>query len=95
MHQTRKGNQWYFGMKAHIAVDAATGLTEKVVTTAANVHDLNAADSLITEPVAIVFADAGYRGAEKRDSLTHRVKEWFIAKGPHAVKRGRFRLRAK
>ena len=73
-------------MKAHIAVDAATGLTEKVVTTAANVHDLNAADSLITEPVAIVFADAGYRGAEKRDSLTHRVKEWFIAKGPHAVK---------
>ncbi|HHX7659077.1 TPA: IS5-like element ISKpn13 family transposase, partial [Klebsiella pneumoniae] len=87
MHQTRKGNQWYFGMKAHIAVDAATGLTEKVVTTAANVHDLNAADSLITEPVAIVFADAGYRGAEKRDSLTHRVKEWFIAKGPHAVKK--------
>ena len=87
MHQTRKGNQWYFGMKAHIAVDAATGLTEKVVTTAANVHDLNAADSLITEPVAIVFADAGYRGAEKRDSLTHRVKVWFIAKGPHAVKK--------
>ncbi len=69
MHQTRKGNQWYFGMKAHIAVDAATGLTEKVVTTAANVHDLNAADSLITEPVAIVFADAGYRGAEKNGTL--------------------------
>ncbi|MFJ5855854.1 IS5 family transposase [Enterobacter cancerogenus] len=86
IHQTRKGNQWYFGMKAHIAVDAATGLTEKVVTTAANEHDLNMAESLITEPVEVVFADAGYRGAEKRASLFGRVKYWFIAKGPHAVK---------
>lgn len=64
MHQTRKGNQWYFGMKAHIAVDASSGLTEKVVTTSANEHDLNQADNLITEPVEFVFADAGYRGAE-------------------------------
>lgn len=87
MHQTRKGNQWYFGMKAHIAVDAATGLTEKVVTTAANEHDLNAADSLITKPVEVVFADAGYRGAEKREALLGRVKCWFIARGPHAVKK--------
>lgn len=86
MHQTRKGNQWYFGMKAHIAVDAATGLTEKVVTTAANEHDLNQAENLITEPVEVVFADAGYRGAEKRESLSGRVTDWFIAKGPHAVK---------
>ncbi|EPJ0731106.1 IS5 family transposase [Morganella morganii] len=86
MHQTRKGNQWYFGMKAHIAVDAATGLTEKVVTTSANEHDLNQAENLITEPVECVFADAGYRGAEKRGSLSERVKNWFIAKGPHALK---------
>lgn len=86
MHQTRKGNQWHFGMKAHIAVDAASGLTEKVVTTSANEHDLNQAENLITEPVEFVFADAGYRGAEKRESLRGRVKEWFIAKGPHALK---------
>lgn len=86
MHQTRKGNQWHFGMKAHIAVDAATGLTEKVVTTSANEHDLNQAENLITEPVEFVFADAGYRGAEKRGSLSGRVKDWFIAKGPHALK---------
>jgi IS5 family transposase len=86
MHQTRKGNQWYFGMKAHIAVDAATGLTEKVVTTAANEHDLNQAENLITEPVDVVFADAGYRGAEKRESLSGLSKYWFIAKGPLAVK---------
>ncbi|HHN8404277.1 TPA: IS5 family transposase [Morganella morganii] len=86
MHQTRKGNQWYFGMKAHIAVDAATGLTEKLVTTSANEHDLNQAENLITEPVEFVFADAGYRGAEKRESLSGRVKNGFIAKGPHTLK---------
>lgn len=93
MHQARKGNQWYFGMKAHIAVDAATGLTEKVMTTAANEHDLNQAENLITEPVDVVFADAGYRGAEKRESLVGRVKDWFIAKGPHAVKKLRLHPR--
>ena len=41
MHQTRKGNQWHFGMKAHIDVDARTGLTHSFTTTAANEHDLN------------------------------------------------------
>lgn len=86
MHQTRKGNQWYFGMKAHIAVDAATGLTEKPVTTSASEHDLNQAENLIIEPVEFVFADAGYRGAEKRESLSGRVKNWFIVKGPHTLK---------
>lgn len=86
MHQTRKGNQWHFGMKAHIAVDAATGLTEKVVTTSANEHAPSQAEKLITEPVEFVFADAGYRGAEKRESLIGRVKDRFIAKGPQALK---------
>ncbi|BBR19703.1 hypothetical protein WP3S18E05_11830 [Klebsiella sp. WP3-S18-ESBL-05] len=89
MYQTRKGNQCYFGMKAHIAFDASTGLTEKVVTTGANEHDLNVAKSLITEPVPVVFTDAGYRGAVKRESLCGRVKDWFIARRPHAVKKPR------
>ena len=44
MHQTRKGNQWHFGMKAHIGVDAQTGLTHSIATTAANEHDLNSAN---------------------------------------------------
>jgi IS5 family transposase len=39
MHQTRKGQQWYFGMKLHIGVDSQTGLTHSAVVTAANVHD--------------------------------------------------------
>ena len=46
MHQTKKGNQWYFGMKAHIGVDARTGLTHSFTTTAANEHDLNQAEHL-------------------------------------------------
>ncbi|MCU4215233.1 transposase, partial [Vibrio cholerae] len=41
MHQTKKGNEWHFGMKAHIGVDAKSGLTHTLVTTAANEHDLN------------------------------------------------------
>ena len=56
------GNAFNRQKKAHIAVDAATGLTEKVVTTAAIEHDLNQAENLITEPVDVVFTDAGYRG---------------------------------
>ena len=65
MHQTRKGNQWYFGMKAHIGVDARTGLTHSLATTAANEHDLNQASNLLHGDEQFVFADAGYRGAEK------------------------------
>src|SRR5487761_1945118 len=47
MHQTRKGNQWYFGMKAHIGVDAGTGYVHSLTATAANVHDLDEAANLV------------------------------------------------
>ncbi len=47
MHQTKKGNQWHFGMKAHIGVDAKSGLTHSTVTTAANEHDLNQLGNLL------------------------------------------------
>ena len=43
MHSVAKGNQWYFGMRCHIGVDAASGLVHSVVSTAANVHELNTA----------------------------------------------------
>ncbi len=49
MHQTKKGNQWHFGMKAHIGVDAKSGLTHSLVTTAANEHDLNQLGNLLHE----------------------------------------------
>ena len=47
MHQTKKGNEWHFGMKAHIGVDAKSGLTHTLVTTAANQHDLNQLHNLL------------------------------------------------
>ncbi|MDG4813740.1 transposase, partial [Hydrogenovibrio sp. 3SP14C1] len=63
---TRKGNQWYFGMKAHIGVDAVTGLTHTVVATSANVADVTMADHLVRDDDKRVHADAGYIGMGKR-----------------------------
>jgi IS5 family transposase len=62
MHQTKKGNQWYFGMKAHIGVDAKSGLTHSLVTTAANEHDLNQVGKLLHGDEEFISADAGYQG---------------------------------
>lgn len=67
MHQTRKGNQWYFGMKCHIGVDADSGLVHTVVGTSANVIDVTQAHALVHGAEAGVFADGGYQGVEKRD----------------------------
>jgi len=62
MKQTKKGNQWYFGLKAHIGVDAVTGLTHSVVATSANVADVTMADALVREDDKRVYGDAGYTG---------------------------------
>lgn len=66
MHQTRKGNQWYFGMKAHIGVDVATGLVHTVTGTPANVADVAEAPNLVRDDDRWVLGDAGYLGLEKR-----------------------------
>lgn len=66
MKQTRKGNQWYFGMKAHIGVDAATGLTHSLVATSANQADITVAAQLLRDDKEPVYADAGYTGLGKR-----------------------------
>ena len=66
MKQTRKGNNWYFGMKAHIGVDAASGLVHSVVCTSANVNDLNVAGQLLHGDEEAAFGDAGYQGVHKR-----------------------------
>ncbi|EPJ48512.1 MAG: IS5 transposase [Osedax symbiont Rs1] len=65
MHQTKKGNQWHFGMKAHIGIDVNSGLTHTFTTTAANEHDLNQAHHLLHGEEKYIFADAGYRDAQK------------------------------
>ncbi len=69
MHQTKKGNQWYFGMKAHIGVDAGTGYVHSVTATAANVHDLDETANLVRADDEVVYADAGYQGVEKRPDI--------------------------
>jgi IS5 family transposase len=77
MHQTKKGNQWYFGMKAHIGVDTDSGLVHTVVTTAANEADIEVVDELLHGKEAEVHADAGYTGADKR--VMRKKLTWKIA----------------
>ena len=62
MHQTKKGNQWHFGMKAHIGVDADTGIVHRMSTTAANAHDVTEAHNLLHVGETRVWCDAGYQG---------------------------------
>lgn len=69
-------------MKAHIGVDARADITHSFTTTAANEHDLNQADQLLHGEEAFIFADAGYRGAEKRNELKHHQVDWHIAEQP-------------
>jgi IS5 family transposase len=69
MHQAKKGNEWHFGMKAHIGVDAGSGLVHTVETTAANVSDLEVAPKLIREDDGFVNGDAGYIGLENREEV--------------------------
>lgn len=80
MHQTKKGNQWHFGMKAHIGVDAESGLVHTVIGTAANVNDVTQGHALLHGDEEVVFADAGYQGADKREEATG--VQWHIAMRP-------------
>lgn len=84
MHQTRKGQQWYFGMKAHIGVDVESGLVHTVTSTAANVADVTEVDKLLHGKEKTVYADAGYIGAEKR--APKRGRTWHIAAKRGSVK---------
>jgi IS5 family transposase len=79
MHQTKKGNQWHFGMKAHIGVDVASGVVHTVVGTAANEADINQAAALLHGRESTVFADAGYTGVDKRPEHDGREVSWNIA----------------
>src|ERR1700704_3688925 len=79
MHQTKKGNQWHFGMKAHIGVDVASGVVHTVTGTAANEADINQTAALLHGREEAVFADAGYTGADKRPELEDRDVSWNIA----------------
>ena len=79
MHQTRKGNQWHFGMKAHIGVDADTGIVHSMSATAANAHDVTQAPSLLHGGETVVWGDAGYQGVHKREENLGLEMEWRVA----------------
>ena len=81
MHQSKKGNQWHFGMKAHIGVDADSGLVHTVRGTAGNVADVVEANTLLHGQETQVWADAGYQGADKRPDAKNDVR-WNIAMRP-------------
>ena len=82
MHQTRKGNQWYFGMKAHIGVDAETGLAHSLATTPANVSDVATAHAVLHGGEETVWGDAGYQGVGKREENKDRDVDWETAMKP-------------
>ena len=69
MHQTKKGNEWKFGMKCHVGVDAGSGLVHTITVTSANVHDINEAHKLLREDDEFAYGDNGYSGIEKRDEI--------------------------
>lgn len=66
-HSTKKGNNWYFGYKAHAGADKDTGIVHKIVVTAANVHDITVLPELLSGEEESVYADSGYLGAQKRE----------------------------
>ncbi len=97
MHQVKKGQQWYFGMKAHIGVDAQTGLVHSVATTAANVVDVTQVPALLHGGETWVWGDAGYQGVGRRPEHRGRAMDWQLAPGSAAARmeRRKAALRAK
>ena len=71
MHQTKKGNEWHFGMKLHIGTDSQTGLVHSASVTAANVHDSQEVENLLHGNETRFYGDSAYRGKEQRNRLKH------------------------
>ena len=87
MHQTRKGNQWYFGMKAHIGVDDESGLVHHVECTAANASDVTVAHRLLHGQEETVCGDSGYTGLDKREEMQGKGDlGYLIAAKPSVLK---------
>ena len=82
MHQTKKGNEWYFGMKMHIGVDDALGIVHSVATGPANEHDITRAGDVLHGEETDVWADAGYLGIEARQDMEDSDPNWHVALRP-------------
>jgi IS5 family transposase len=91
MHQTKKGNEWRFGMKCHIGVDAGSGLVHTMEVTAANEHDVTVAAKLIREDDEVAYGDSGYLGIQKRpevrDDAHLSTIDYRINRRPHSLPR--------
>ena len=86
MHQSKRGNDWHFGMKAHVGVDMATGLVHSVAGTAGNVPDVVQAHALLHGGVKAVLGDAGYQGVGKRAENVGKAIDWHVAMRPSVRK---------
>jgi IS5 family transposase len=78
MHQTKKGNEWHFGMKAHIGADADSGLVHSLHTTAANESDVAHTHAVLHGEETMAFLDAGYTGVQKREEVVQAQAEGKI-----------------
>src|SRR6056297_9591 len=78
MSSTRKGNDWYFGMKAHVGVDAHSGVVHSLETSTGSVHDSRVWDELLHGDETSVWADRGYVSAEREAAFTGRGKVWGV-----------------
>jgi IS5 family transposase len=79
MHQTKKGNQWYFGMKGHAGEDKDSVLLHSVVVTSGNVHDLNLAAELLHGDGEVVYGDGGDQRIAKRPEMAGKTTEFRVA----------------
>ena len=78
MTQSKKGNQWYFGMKAHIGVDAKSGLVHTAGVTTGKVHDAKVMDRLIREDDTAVYGDRGYASDAKKQAAEDAGVRWCV-----------------
>ena len=96
MHQTKKGNEWRFGMKCHIGVDAGSGYVHTIEVTPANTHDIEVAHKLFREDDEVAYGDSGYLGIEKRKEVAdndHLSKiEYRINRRPSRIKENTSKL---
>ncbi len=90
MHQTKKGNEWRFGMKCYIGADAGTGYVHTITATPANVHNITEVHKLLREDDEVAYGDSGYIGLEKRDEIInneHLSKiDFRIVRRPKSIK---------
>jgi IS5 family transposase len=78
MHSSKKGNQWYFGMKTHVGVDARSGLVHTAGVTSGNVHDAKVMDHLIRDDDTAVYGDKGYASDVKKHAAEAAGVLWAV-----------------